>query len=189
MSFPSAPKVDLMKVELGGITGHCPPGRVTVNLIQPCDICCDIRDVDGYCRDGEVSVFGLSHTLEHIPTHDYLQFLRDLHRKLEPGGHLEIVQTDAGRLLDMVVHGVLSLRAGRLPIFTPADRLRDNPHHQHFNMWSEDLLCEDLQALGYRVESFDAGTWSFDQNDELFPDETQRYHGVPIPNLGIRAFR
>lgn len=176
----------MTEFDLGGV-GHGTPK--TVNLVNPCDILCDITRVDEYCEDGTVSLFRLSHTLEHVPSQDYVQFLKDLHRKLKPGGCVEVVQTDVGRVLEMVTWKEIPLRVARLPIFTPADRLRQNPHHLHFNMWDEEMLCEDFEALGYRTEGFDAGSWSFDLIDELFPQESQRYRGVQIPNLGVRAYK
>jgi hypothetical protein len=177
-----------LQFELGGVKGWAPEGRNTVNIVPPADIIADIRDLDSFCDDGVVSVFGLNHVLEHIPSQHYVEFLKGLHRKLHPGGHVEVIQTDAGKLLELVAAG-LPLRVARLPLFTPPDRLRENPHHQHFNMWSELLLCSDFEALGYRVETFDAGTWEFNQNDELYPELTQEFHGHPIPNLGVRAYR
>lgn len=179
-----------MKFELGGIKGWAPEGHVTVNLVEPTDIVADILDVDSYCEDGSVDLFRLSHTLEHVPSQHYVQFLKDLYRKLRLGGCVEVVQTDVEKLLDLVYQGKISLRAARLAIFCPADRLRENPHHQHFNLWSEDMLWGDFEALGYeRVEFFNAGSWSFDQNDEIFPEHTARYHGVRIPNLGVCAYK
>lgn len=177
----------MTKFNLGGVGTE--PGQTTVNLVEPCDVLCDIQDVDSYCKDGSVEWFGLVHTLEHIPSQDYVQFLRDLHRKLAPGGHVEVVHTDVGKLLEMVSAGELPLRVARMPIFTPADRLRVNIYHQHFNMWSAQMLVEDFEKVGYRAETFNAGWWSFDQVDELFPEESQRYFGVSIPNLGVRAYK
>jgi hypothetical protein len=177
----------MTEFDLGGI--GCGGPRTTVNLVPPADILCDITDVDSYCEDGTVASFLLSHTLEHIPSQNYVQFLKDLHRKLRPGGFVQIVQTDVGRLLGMVNGGQISLRAARLPIFTPADKLRENPHHQHYNFWSAAMLCDDLRVLGYRTETTRMTGWTFDQNDELFPEETRKYHGIEIPNLGVRGYK
>jgi methyltransferase family protein len=174
-----------LEFELGGIKGWAPEGRNTVNVVQPTDIEADIRNLDSFCDDGVVSVFGLNHVLEHIPSQHYVQFLKDMHRKLHPGGYVEVIQTDAGRLLATG----LPLRVLRLPLFSPPDRLRENPHHQHFNMWDVDMLRADFEALGYRTEEFDAGSWPFNQNDELFSVFTEKYHGWEIPNLGVRAYR
>jgi predicted SAM-dependent methyltransferase len=178
-----------LEFELGGVKGWAPEGRTTVNIVPPADIVCDIRLLDDYCSDNTVTLFGLNHTLEHIPSQDYVQFLKDMHRKLTPGGCVEVIQTDAGALIRRAVKEVWPLRVLRLPLFSPADRLRENPYHQHFNMWSAELLVDDFELLGYRAEEFDAGYWEFNQRDELKPHITDLFYGVHIPNLGVRAYK
>jgi hypothetical protein len=75
----------------------------------------------------------------------------------------------------------------RTVLFTPADRIRLNPWHQHHNMWGAEELARDFRAVGFEATTFDAGAWGFDMTDELCPDEVHRYHGVPIRNLGVLA--
>lgn len=179
----------LLRYDLGGV-GHGTGGRTTVNLAAVCDIEHDITDLDGFIPDDAVvDEFLLSHTLEHIPSVGYVDFLRALHRKCRIGGRVIVVQTDVGGVIRLWTEGRLSFRAMRTTVFTPPDRLRDNPYHMHHNMWTPETLAEDLAAVGFEPEIFDAGTWPYDQVDELFPDETRSYHGVPIPNLGVVGTR
>lgn len=183
--------------DLGGVKGvvrH--PGALTVNVVDPCDRKRDIKKFDEYCVDNSVDAFLLYHTLEHIPTLDYKQFLADMYRKLKPGGtaYVEVVQTDAGKLLQIVSGGggfgdKISLRAARCCLFTPAHRLRENPFHFHWNMWDAQMMCVDFTMAGYEAHEFDAGSWTFDLSDDVYWQNTQNYHGVQIPNLGVRAYK
>jgi hypothetical protein len=76
----------LLRYDLGGV-GRGTNGRTTVNLAADCDVHHDIRDLDGFIpEDGVVDEFLLSHTLEHIGTVDYREFLQALHRKCRIGG-------------------------------------------------------------------------------------------------------
>jgi hypothetical protein len=180
----------MLAYDLGGVADPNRDDVITVNLVQPCDIQHDIIDVDAYCEDDSVSWFILHHTLEHIPSQYYVKFLCDLYRKLLPGGCVEVKQTDIGKLLKMVAAGDISLRSARMPIFSPPDRLRENPFHLHYSLWSEDMMRQDFVKLGYDpVQTYDAGSWAFDQRDELFPGDSELDQGVAIPNLGIRAYK
>jgi hypothetical protein len=179
----------LLRYDLGGV-GRGAGGRTTVNLAADCDVHHDILDLDGFVpEDGVVDEFLLSHTLEHVSTVDYRDFLRALHRKCRIGGRVIVVQTDVGRVIRLWVEGKLSFRAMRTTVFTPPDRLRENPYHMHHNMWTAETMAEDLAAVGFDAQIFDAGAWPYDQLDELFPEETRAYWGVPIPNLGVIATR
>lgn len=175
-----------MKFDLGG-TGSG-GSHTTVNLIGEPDICCDIALVDRYVPlDGTVEEFRLSHTLEHIPSEHYVEFLLALRRKLRVGGILTVIQTDAAAVLEQYQRGELGFRAMRSTLFPPADRLRLNSLNRHQQMWSADELRRDLEALGFLTEKFDAGTWPLDTVDELFPEEVIPLHGTPIRNLGVRG--
>jgi hypothetical protein len=179
----------LLRYDLGGV-GRGAGGRTTVNLAADCDVHHDILDLDGFVpEDGVVDEFLLSHTLEHVSTVDYRDFLRALHRKCRIGGRVIVVQTDVGRVIRLWVEGKLSFRAMRTTVFTPPDRLRENPYHMHHNMWTAETMAEDLAAVGFHAEIFDAGAWPYDQVDELFPEETRASWGVPIPNLGVIGTR
>lgn len=174
------------KYDLGGV------GRgglyTTVNLIDNCDIHCDLIEIDQYVpEDGVVDEFYLSHTLEHIPVERYLAFIKCLKTKLRSGGLLTVIQTDAADVMRLWYEGKLSFRAMRTTLFTPEDRIQENPYHRHHNMWSAEELAKDFQAIGMRAEIFDAGSWPYDQLDALYPEETRAYHGQPIKNLGVRA--
>ena len=189
MSEPVETPRPLLRYDLGGV-GHGTWGRTTVNLAAECDVEHDIRDLDGFIpEDGVVDEFFLSHTLEHIGVVDYEAFLRGLFRKVRIGGRVIVVQTDVGGVIRAWTEGRLSFRAMRTTVFTPPDRLRENPYHMHHNMWTAETLAEDFRAVGFHAETFDAGTWPYDQLDELYPDETRAYWGVPIPNLGVIATR
>lgn len=158
----------------------------TVNLVRPADIQADITNCDEYIPDDRsVDAFTLTHTLEHVPVTQYVTFLRDLFRKLKPGGTVSIVQSDAGAVIDQWRNGELSFRSMRSVLFTPADRIRINPHHQHHNMWTAEELERDLQAVGFSTNSFDAGSWSMDMADELHDADILRDHGKRIKNLGV----
>ncbi len=177
-----------MKFDLGG-TGSGGP-YTTVNLGGGPDIRCDILLVDRYVPlDGTVEEFRLSHTLEHVPSEQYVEFLLALRRKLRVGGILTVIQTDARAVLGQYHRGELGFRAMRSTLFPPADRLRANPLNRHQQMWSEEELRRDLEALGFEVATFDAGTWPLDTEDELLPEEVTPYHGVPIRNLGVRGMK
>jgi hypothetical protein len=75
----------------------------------------------------------------------------------------------------------------RTTLFTPPDRLRENPYHMHHNMWTAETMAEDLRAVGFHAEIFDAGAWPYDQLDELLPEVTRADWDVPIRNLGVIA--
>lgn len=176
------------KYDLGGV--GCGGPYTTVNLVNDCDIRCDLIEVDQYIsEDGVVDEFYLSHTLEHIPVEQYLDFIQCLKRKLYTGGLITVIQTDAADVMRLWHEGKLSFRAMRTTLFTPEDRIRENPFHRHHNMWSAEELAKDFQAIGMRAEIFDAGSWSYDQLDLLYPEETRAYHGLPIKNLGVRAWK
>lgn len=183
---PESPGAGPAKYDLGGVWSR--PGYITVNLQPGADRCCDITQLDRvHAADGEVAEFLLSHTLEHIPVTKYVQFLCDLHRKLRPGGSVVVVQTDADRVIRDYIAGRLSFRSMRSTLFTPEDRLRDNPLNAHQNMWSAEELARDFRTVGFDVTVFNAGTWAFDMWDPLHPGDLARDHGKPIWNLGVRA--
>lgn len=172
--------------DLGGVWPR--PGYITVNLAPGADLCYDITEIDRFhAADGDVDEFFLCHTLEHVPVTRYVQFLRDLHRKLRPGGSVIVVQTDAERVIRDYAEGRLSFRSMRATLFTPEDRVRDNPLNGHHNMWSAEELARDFRAIGFDAAVFDAGTWSLDHWDSLFPADLTQDHGKPIRNLGVRA--
>lgn len=177
-----------IRYDLGGVYPRA--GYVTVNLAPGADVQCNIVDLDLlHPRDGEVDEFLLEHTLEHLPPAAYAQFLRDLKRKLRIGGRVVVVQTDADGVIRDYVAGRLSFRSMRSTLFTPEDRLRDNPLQLHVNMWSARELARDFEAVGFETATFDAGTWTYDMSDRFAPDDTRRDHGKPIRNLGVRAVR
>lgn len=177
-----------IRYDLGGVYPRA--GYRTVNLAPGADIHCDITKLDLlHPRDGEVDEFLLEHTLEHIPVTAYVQFLRDLKRKLRVGGAVVVVQTDADCVIRDYVQQRLSFRSMRSTLFTPEERLRDTPLNLHVNMWSAVELARDFEAIGFETSAFDAGTWTFDLPDGLAPAEVSRDHGKPIRNLGIRAVR
>jgi hypothetical protein len=175
-----------VKYDLGGTWPR--PGYISVNLAPGADRRGDITDLDRlHPSDGDVDEFLLVHTLEHVPVTRYVPFLRDLHRKLRPGGVVVVVQTDADREIRDYVAGCISFRSLRSTLFTPEDRVRDNPLQLHQNMWGAEELARDFRAVGFDAALFDAGTWSFDMWDPLYPDDLSHDHGKPIANLGVRA--
>ena len=153
-----------MRYDLGGVGGG--GSHVTVNLHDQADINADFLELDTFCEDGSVGEFYLSHSLEHVPSQRYRQFLKDMLRKLKPGGVLRVVQTDVKQSLELYQCGELSFLAVRTVIFPPADRLRRNPYNQHFNMWGAGILAADFLAAGFATaEIFDAGAWQLDTTD------------------------
>lgn len=173
--------------DLGGV-GAGGGGCTTVNVGAPADISADITDLDTFVPDDRtVRQFHLTHTLEHIPNVKYADFLRGMYRKLTPGGSVHVVQSDAGAAIRQWCQGDLSFRAMRTVLFTPADRIRINPYHAHFNMWSAEELARDFESVGFETRIGNAGTWSFDMIDELVPEGCLPYHGTPIRNLHVIA--
>lgn len=175
-----------VRFDLGGV------GRggewQTVNLVGDPDVRCDILEVERYAAiDGSVDAFRLSHTLEHVPSERYVEFVLRLRRKLRTGGTITVIQTDAAEVINQWKRGELSFRAMRATLFTPADRLRANPYNRHHQMWSQEELAADFQALGFDAESFEAGSWRLDMTDDLIPDAVEAFHGVEIRNLGVTA--
>lgn len=177
-----------IKFDLGGV-GVGKNGYKTVNLVSSSDIEENILDLDKFCDDNTVDEFYLSHTMEHIPVTHYRNFLLDLKRKLKTGGCIKVVQTDVGRLIKMWVDGEISFRAMRAPIFTPASKCHDNLLQQHQSMWSSEELVKDFQSIGMDASSFDAGSWKYDLDDDLIPEETKKDFGKRIPNLGVIAIK
>ena len=177
---------DILKFDLGGI-GYGRDGYKTVNLAATCDIYSDIMLLDNFCNDNTVEEFFLSHTIEHIPVTRYKDFLLHMKRKLKLGGSVRVIQTDVGRLIKMWVVGEISFRTMRTPIFTPASRCHDNLLQQHQSMWSAEELVKDFQSIGMLAQAFDAGSWEYDLDDDLIPEETKKDLGKRIPNLGVIA--
>lgn len=176
-----------LRYDLGGYKSIA-NGRITVNLAGESDVHHDIRELDAFIsEDAVVDEFYLCHTLEHIPVVDYEKLLRDLHRKLRAGGKVVVIQTDAGEVLRAWFSGQLSFRAMRTTLFTPPAPMRVNAFNMHHNMWTAEELAEDFRAVGFTAETFDAGSWPYDQLDELLPEETRSYWGFPIKNLGVIA--
>lgn len=173
-----------MKFDLGGIGTR--EGYKTVNLVQPCDILTDIMDLN-FVGDNAAEEFFLSHTLEHIPVERYHKFIVDMKRKLRPGGVIRVIQSDAAEAIQQWVRGELSWRAMRMVLFTPANRIVVNQYNRHHNMWSAEELRRDFERIGMATDTFDAGAWSFDLKDELYPDDCLPYQGIPIKNLGVIA--
>ena len=56
-------------------------------------------------------------------------------------------------------------------------------------MWSADELARDFEAVGFEAQTFDAGSWVFDMDEDLHSEDCLRCHGVPIPNLGVIAVK
>jgi predicted SAM-dependent methyltransferase len=177
--------VNLLKYNLGGI-GKGEEYK-TVNLAELADINHDIMDLSSFCKDNSVNEFLLSHTLEHIPVTKYSSFILDMKRKLKRGGQIRVIQTDVGKVIRMWIDGKISFRAMRAPIFTPASRCESNILQQHQNMWSAEELMRDFQNFDFEVEEFDAGFWLYDIEDDIFPEESKSFFGIPIPNLGVLA--
>jgi predicted SAM-dependent methyltransferase len=176
-----------LRYDLGGYKSAA-NGRITVNLAGESDVHHDIRELDAFIpEDAVVDEFYLSHTLEHIPVVDYGKFLRDLHRKLRTFGRVIVIQTDAGKVLEAWSSSQLSFRAMRATLFPPAAQIRRNAFNAHHNMWTAEELADDFRAVGFIAETFDAGAWAYDQLDELLPEKTRPYFGVPIANLGVLA--
>ncbi len=176
-----------LRYDLGGYKSAA-NGRITVNLFGDSDLHHDIRELDAFIsEDAVVDEFYLSHTLEHIPVVDYHKFLRDLYRKLRNFGRVIVIQTDAEAVLRAWHSGQLSFRAMRATLFPQAAQIRKNAFSMHHNMWTEEELAEDFRAVGFVAETFDAGTWPYDQLDELLPEETRPCFGFPIRNLGVIA--
>lgn len=176
----------MIKFDLGGI-GYGKNGYKTVNLAAKCDVHENIMELDKFCSDGTVDEFYLSHTVEHIPVTHYKNFILDLKRKLKIGGTIKVIQTDAGKLIQMWVAGEISFRTMRAPIFTPASRCHDNLLQQHQSMWTTEELIKDFKAIGMDAKSFDAGFWKYDLDDDILPEETKIDLGKRIPNLGVIA--
>ena len=178
----------MKRFDLGGTGKGSPDGYQTINLTDSPDVNADILDVEGYCpNDGSADEFRLCHTLEHVPSPDYVEFLFALRRKLRAGGVLRVIQSDCGSVLKQYVEGELSFRAMRTVLFPPADRLQRNLLNRHFQMWSEAELVKDLEVVGFEVSTFDAGFWPLDTTDELLPEDVESFRDVPIRNLGIIA--
>ena len=175
----------ILKYDLGGI-GKGGEYK-TVNLAESADINKNIIDLNSFCKDGSVDEFFLSHTLEHIPVTEYKNFLLNMKTKLKVGGTIKILQTDAGKLIKMWLDGIVSFRVMRAPIFTPATRCESNILQQHQSMWSEEELIRDFEAIGMKAETFDAGAWMYDLEDDIIQEDTEKYFGTPIPNLGVIA--
>lgn len=176
----------MIKYDLGGV-GKGVDGYITVNLGVEADITADIMDLDSFCEDNSVDEFYLSHTLEHIPVIYYKKFISDLIRKLKVGGCIRVVQTDTGEVVKMWARGELLFRSARTALFTPANRCIDNMLQQHQNMWTAEELCKDFEFFGMKAETFDAGGWSFDMQDDLYTNITECDYGKTIPNLGVLA--
>lgn len=176
------------KYDLGGI-GYGEEHK-KVNLTPYCDIYADIMDLDSFIKaDCVVEEFYMSHTLEHIPTQEYKTFLEKLYRKLKPGGRVVVIQTDIGAVIHQWIRKELSFRAMKKTVFTPADRLRQNPLNQHQGMWTAEDLCLDFEAMGFSTEVFNGGKWPYDMTDEFYPTEMEQFQGVPIKNLGVIAMK
>lgn len=163
------------KFDLGGLGRG--GERRTVNIHAECDIEADFTELDAFCEDGTVEEFYMSHALEHVPSGRYADFLCGLWRKLKPGGVVRVAQSDIALTLRLWQQGRLSFRAMRTVVFPPADRLRQNPYHQHFNMWGARELAEDFRVCGFHpVELIDAGAWPLDHTDDLHPGAVEAYH-------------
>jgi predicted SAM-dependent methyltransferase len=174
-----------LRYDLGGI-GKSGEYK-TVNLAESADINADIMNLDSFCKNNSVDEFYLSHTLEHVPVTEYKNFLLKMKEKLKTGGTIKVVQTDVGKLIKMWAKGEISFRTMRAPIFTPASRCDSNILQQHQSMWSEEELVKDFISIGMRAERFNAGVWLYDIDDDLIPEDTSKYFGTPIPNLGVIA--
>jgi hypothetical protein len=183
----SAPERARTRYDLGGAV----PRRGYVSV--PCTgrgSDCGLLDVDAIHRgDGEVDEFLLEHRLDHVPVTRYVRFLTDMHRKLRVGGALVVIQTDADAVIRQYMRGEISFRSMRATLFTPDDRVRDNPHNLHHSMWSAGELARDLGALGFDARVFDAGSWGFDMADALYPDDLARDHGKRIARFGVRGIK
>jgi len=178
-----------IKFDLGGVH-KSRDGWQSVNLGNVnCDIQADILDLDAFCQDGTVDEFALVHTLEHVPIPLYSKFLRDMLRKLKPGGMVMVQQTDAAEVMRMWQCGVLSFRAMRCCLFPPAERIKQNRYQQHMNCWGPEEMGDDFRACGYAAYSLFASpfAWPFDTRDEF--DDLADDQGTLIPNFRIEAVK
>lgn len=98
-----------------------------------------------------------------------------------------MIQTDVRKCAGMFSRGELSWRAFRCATMTPANRTEANALLQHRWMWGAQDLAEDLTTLGFEAEIEAVDPWSFDVDDDFFPEVTRAEHGVPIPNLCVIA--
>lgn len=178
----------MIKFDLGGV-GKGTNGYKTVNLAVDADIKEDIINLDLFCEDNSVDEFYMSHTLEHISIIHYKKFILDLKRKLKIGGIIKIIQTDVGEVLKMLENKKLLFRSARACIFPPANRCINNMLLQHQNMWSANELARDFEYIDMKTEIFDAGSWSFDVEDDIYTSETIVDFGKRIPNIGVKAIK
>jgi predicted SAM-dependent methyltransferase len=188
-------QASLVKFDLGG-TDKGKDGWMTVNLLPDADVQDDILNIDNYCKDDSVDMFYMSHTYEHIPIVKLEEFMRKLLKKLKNGGMLIIIQSDIKKTLKLYEKRKIDFYCLRDIIFSSIYRRKENfnitgrdlQHHQY--MWGSDEIKQELLYYGFsRVETMNAGSWSFDQAS-VFPfQNNEKYFSVRIPNLGIIAYK
>lgn len=184
----------MIKFDLGGNKNH--DGYLSVNLSGNPHIKKDILCLDDFCLDNSVDEFLMSHTYEHIPTVLLPDFISNILRKLKSGGCLKIIHTDIKKSIGLYSSDKIDFRCLRDIIFAPFKRRKklfdetgkDLMNHQY--MWGEEELVEELLFYGFsKANSFNAGFWKFDIENNLPNDNMKKYHGTLIPNLGVVAYK
>lgn len=56
-------------------------------------------------------------------------------------------------------------------------------------MWNTQDLARDFQAVGMETFAFEAGEWEYNLTDEFYPEEMERFQGIPVKNLGVMAVK
>lgn len=121
--------------------------------IQPLEgisICCDFWELGKYVEYESCTDIEMTHVLEHFPMREAKQALKLVYGLLKPGGNLyievpnfywhalEIASDPTNRQIVEYAYG------GQL-----------NPFDYHYNGFTPEILKEDLEAVGFKIESLE----------------------------------
>jgi SAM-dependent methyltransferase len=133
--------------------GIDPAPLFAVEALQQVDLCrADARHLP--FREGAFTAALSIDVLEHLPLHDFKQYLLEAHRVLAPEGKIFIFSnTREGSRLDFIVRGarILSRKLGAIGLIdNTRDELRKSDHVKAVETYPE--LEAVLEECGYRVE-------------------------------------
>lgn len=183
----------MLKVDMGGVGRNRSDGWVTVNLtndLRPeSDIIADItaraNELPSHFEDYSIDAIRSIHTVEHIASDDIIPTLHLWRRLLKPGGELQIVVPDMGKMAIDYADNIIPFEVFAAVAYVPGSRVGDRLEEIH--RWSFDVTSLEwtLRQAGYGNvrrggDEHWPATWTFDMEELSYTGLIGNYE---VPNL------
>lgn len=114
-----------------------------------------IEDLDKLFPENLFNEILCSHVIEHFRYFDAIEVLKKLRRIIKTNGVLVIECPDINGIIELHDEGYHKIRTERQlidEIFGPdQNRLDRGNHWVHRSAWTQDLIAEEMQKLGFKI--------------------------------------